>query len=150
MNIDYNFNGITAVPYGSGWYALTVVLRYTVLRKPLQLHYTAQQLDSELHDFHIATIENGKVLACLILTPLNNEIIKMRQVAVDENLQGKGLGKKIVAYSETFAKEKGYTKMELHARQTAVPFYLSMQYTIVGDEFTEVGIPHYKMVKFLA
>lgn len=39
--------------------------------------------------------------------------------------------------------------MVLHARDVAKGFYRSMQYRVVGDEFTEVGIPHYHMEKEL-
>jgi predicted GNAT family N-acyltransferase len=149
MNIPFNYAGIIEIPFGSVWYALAVALRYDVLRKPLGLHYTAEQLAAESTEHHIACIENGTVLGVLALHPKENGIIKMRQVAVAENLQGKGIGQQLVKFSETFAVERGFTTMDLHARKTAVPFYLKQQYEIVGDEFTEVNIPHYRMVKQL-
>jgi len=149
MNIPFNYVGITEIPFGSVWYALGVALRYDVLRKPLGLHYTAEQLTDEATEHHIACIENGQVLGVLALHPKENGIIKMRQVAVAENLQGKGIGQQLVKFSETFAVEHGFTTMDLHARKTAVPFYLKQQYTIEGDEFLEVNIPHYRMVKQL-
>jgi predicted GNAT family N-acyltransferase len=147
--IPFSFNGIAEIPFGSEWYTLTVALRYDILRKPLGLHFTAEQLSIEDKEFHIAYIEDGKVLGCLILTPKENGIIKMRQVAVAENQQGKGIGKKMVIYSEIFSKEKGFTTMDLNARKTAIPFYLSMSYKVIGDEFEEVTIPHFRMVKEL-
>jgi predicted GNAT family N-acyltransferase len=39
--------------------------------------------------------------------------------------------------------------MILHARATAVPFYLRLGYTVVGEPFEEVGIPHRGMEKAL-
>ncbi len=147
--VPFSFNGIAEISFGSEWYALTVALRYDILRKPLGLHFTAGQLSKEDKEFHIAYIEDGKVLGCLILTPKENGTIKMRQVAVAENQQGKGIGKKMVVYAEIFSKEKGFTTMDLNARKTAVPFYLSMNYKIAGDEFEEVTIPHFRMVKEL-
>ena len=147
--IPFSFNGIAEIPFGSEWYALTVALRYDILRKPIGLHFTAEQLSTEDKEFHIAYIEDGKVLGCLILTPKENGTIKMRQVAVAANQQGKGIGKKMVIYSEIFSKEKGFTTMDLNARKTAIPFYLSMSYKVIGDEFEEVTIPHFRMVKEL-
>jgi predicted GNAT family N-acyltransferase len=147
--VPYNFSGVTEIPFGSVWYALSIALRFDILRKPLGLHFTAEQLIIEDREFHIAYIEEGKVLGCLILVPKENGVIKMRQVAVAENQQGKGIGKKMVIFSETIAKEKGFTIMDLNARKTAVPFYLSLKYTIVGEEFEEVTIPHLRMVKEL-
>jgi len=76
-------------------------------------------------------------------------VFKMRQVAVLGNLQGKGIGKKLVQFVEIEAKKKGITHFELNARKSAVSFYLSMNYSIEGDEFEEVGIPHIKMKKVL-
>jgi predicted GNAT family N-acyltransferase len=39
--------------------------------------------------------------------------------------------------------------MTLHARDTAVPFYLNLGYACVGEPFTEVGIGHQEMEKAL-
>jgi len=39
--------------------------------------------------------------------------------------------------------------IELHARKTAVGFYLKMNYQIEPDIFTEVGLLHYRMYKSL-
>jgi len=73
----------------------------------------------------------------------------MRQVATATQWQGKGIGQELVHFSECFAKEKGYERMELHARIAAVPFYEKMQYQKEGGIFEEVSIPHQKMYKVL-
>ena len=137
------------VEFATPAYQETVALRYKILRKPIGLSFTEEQLSQEINDFHLAAYMDDKLVACLILTHVNSDEIKMRQVAVDENLQGKGIGKKLVQFAEAFSKDKGYEKMTLHARETAVPFYLSMQYKTKGQPFTEVGLPHMKMYKSL-
>jgi predicted GNAT family N-acyltransferase len=137
------------VTHGSDLYKQTVGLRYEILRKPLGLNFTEEQLAAEDSDFHFALYKNNKLAACLVMTPLESGDIKMRQVAVAENLQGQGMGKKLVKFTEDWSRENGYKKIVLHARQTAVPFYLSQDYEIVDPPFTEVGIPHRKMVKSL-
>ena len=43
--------------------------------------------------------------------------------------------------------EMGKKKMILHARDSALDFYVSLGYSIVGDQFEEVGIPHHLMEK---
>jgi predicted GNAT family N-acyltransferase len=73
----------------------------------------------------------------------------MRQVAVDAAIQGRGIGKRMVVYSESFSKELRFAEMILHARETAVPFYESLSYVKVGEGFTEVTIPHWSMEKTL-
>ena len=130
-------------------YEETVALRYEILRKPLGLNYTPQQLAAEDKDHHLAAYLEDRLAACLILTPDNNGVIKMRQVAVDGSLQGKGIGQQLVTYSEEWARAHKYKKMVLHARETAVPFYLKLGYKIEGQTFMEVGLPHKKMYKLI-
>ena len=128
----------------------SINLRYKVLRAPLGLTYNPEDLAKEYLDFHIALYFEGALAGILLLKPSDEQgIIKMRQVAVDTELQGNGLGKQMVAFSEQFCRDKGFNTIELHARETAVPFYLSMQYQLPGEPFTEVGIPHRKMFKNL-
>ena len=47
---------------------------------------------------------------------------------------------------EAFAKTSPATALYCHARLTAEPFYSSCGWRPVGEGFTEVGIPHVKMV----
>ncbi|MCB0647024.1 MAG: GNAT family N-acetyltransferase [Saprospiraceae bacterium] len=126
-----------------------MALRTEVLRKPLNMVFLEKDIAEEFDSHHIAAFFREQIVACLILKPVGQGIMKMRQVAVHADYQGKGMGKKLVAYSEMFALQHGVHKIELHARMTAVPFYLSMAYTVVGEEFLEVGLPHLKMEKRL-
>ncbi len=130
-------------------YDKALQLRTDVLRTPLGLKFTAEELKKDESDTHFGLFEDDKILACLTLTKCADNKMKMRQVAVHPDFQKKGLGKKLAAESEIFAREKGFKIMFCHARKTAVPFYESMGYTIVGDEFSEVNIPHYLMEKRL-
>lgn len=73
----------------------------------------------------------------------------MRQVAVQADLQGQGLGRILVEFSEATARAHGFARMVLNARDTAVNFYLRLGYEIEGEPFTEVTIPHRRMSKLL-
>lgn len=137
------------VPHGSDLYNKTVDLRFRILRKPLGLNFSEEQLAAEVSDFHFALLKHDDLAACLIMSPQENGDIKMRQVAVAENLQGQGLGRKLVQFTEAWCRESGFKRIVLHARQTAVQFYLSQDYQIVESPFLEVGIPHRKMIKNL-
>lgn len=131
-------------------YTKALALRYKILRKPLGLQFTEAELAKDLFDNHLGLFNsNGDIVACLILQGTANNRMKMRQVAVEDNLQGKGLGTMLNQAAEDFARKKNYEVMFCHARKTAVPFYKKQGYTIVGDEFTEVNIPHYLMEKTL-
>src|SRR5687767_13094511 len=135
------------VPHDSDHYWKAVDLRTRILRIPLGLSFTQEELLKEDDQIHFVCIENDKVIATLALKPISPDVIKMRQVAVDDTIQKIGIGKKLVLFSEEYARKHGYTLMECNARNIAVPFYLKLGYQIEGDEFTEVGIPHYRMVK---
>ena len=138
------------VSHGSEAYKATIDLRYKILREPLGLIYTQEQLDAEHADHHLAAYVENELVACLVLSPVDTHTIKMRQVAVSAACQGKGYGKELVKYSELWAKEHGYTVMALHARETAVPFYERLEYKNEGQPFIEVGLTHYKMWKVIS
>ena len=75
--------------------------------------------------------------------------LRLRQMAVQNNLQGKGIGASMMNFAELVSRDKGYKKLIMHARETAVGFYEKLGYKVVGDKFTEVTIPHYVMEKKL-
>jgi predicted GNAT family N-acyltransferase len=120
-----------------------------VLRWPLGLDFTDEQIQAEDSEVHIAALEADKVVGCLVLTPMDEGVIKMRQVAVEPELQGQGIGAQVVELSEQVARARGFNEMVLHARDTAVPFYLRLGYEVFGEPFEEVTIPHRKMRKYL-
>jgi N-acetylglutamate synthase-like GNAT family acetyltransferase len=127
----------------------SVLLRDEILRKPLGLEFSKDELEEESNQFHLAAVSDNIILGILLLQVIDSQRIKMRQVAVQKKLQGKGIGKALVLFSEKFAMNKGYTKMGLHARMEAVPFYEKLGYETFGEQFIEVNIPHYFMSKEL-
>lgn len=138
---------IKTFEYASAEYQQALVLRDKVLRQPLGLKFAAAELMKDEHDIHMGLFNGNTILACLILTLQPEGKIKMRQVAVDDTMQGKGLGSMLSKQVEKYAAEHGYTLIYCHARKVAVPFYQKLGYSIVGNEFTEVKIPHYLMEK---
>ena len=141
-------NACLPTPCSPLWQS-AVSLRGSVLRKPLGLDFSEQEILEERNQCLLVLEEQGFCRACLMLVEVSATEIKMRQVAVDPSFQNQGLGKKLVAWSEQYAFEKGYRHMVLHARDSAVDFYLKLGYTLVGPGFIEVGIPHHRMEKSL-
>lgn len=139
---------ITEISFGTPEYDEEVGLRDRILRQPLGLQFHIKDLEKEYNDIHLVCFaESGKMAGCLILSPVDQHVIKMRQVAVDLEWQKKGVGTMLVAASEKFASQHGYDKIVLHARDLAVPFYLRLGYEVYGEPFTEVGIEHRAMRK---
>lgn len=125
-------------------------LRNDVLRKPLHLTYKEEDISTEWDSYHLAAFQDdGQIVGILVLKPVTPDIVKMRQVAVSEEQQKAGIGKALVMFSESFAINKGFKRIELHARLNAVPFYEQLNYGKSGKLFKEVGIDHYFMSKDL-
>ena len=140
----------TEIEFNSDKYRDSIELRYEVLRKPLSLEFDPEVLALEYKDHHICAFsEDKKLIGCLIMSPVNNGLVKMRQFAVATDYQKQGIGKSLVLFAEKWAAEKQYNRIEMHARLTAVPFYLKLGYTIEGEEFIEVTILHRFMYKIL-
>jgi len=138
------------VEFGTPAYDETVQLRDDILRKPLKMQFEIADMEQEYKEIHLACYADGMYLrGCLVLRPVNKTAIKMRQVAVAADCQKTGVGTLLVQDSEKVSKNLGFKKMELNARDTAIPFYKRLGYKTVGKEFTEIGIPHFKMEKKL-
>ncbi len=140
---------IKEIEYGTNDYDAMVQLRYDVLRKPLNLHFTQEQLKQDVNNIHLGYFIHSKLVACVMLLPEQDGKMRMKQVAVQMDLQNSGIGKKIIQASEEYSKLHGYTYMYCHARDVAIPFYLKSGYSIKGEEFYEVGILHRYMEKKL-
>ena len=137
------------IEHGSAEYQKMVGLRDNVLRKPLGLIFTPDELEGEKENILIGAFEDDDILGCCMLVEENNRVIRLRQMAVLNNLQGKGVGRAIMNFAENIARDRGYKVLSMHARKNATGFYEKMGYKVCGDEFTEVTIPHYLMEKNL-
>lgn len=128
-------------------YADVFALREEILRRPLGLSLHDEDLSNEVNEYILVAEDNNVIVACLILTPRNEQMVQLRQMAVVESMQGKNIGSHLVGYAEQFARDKGYTHIMLHARMVAKGFYEKLGYIQQGGIFTEVSIPHVEMVK---
>ena len=126
-----------------------VHLRNEILRKPLGLALDAAELEQEKEDILMGAFEDDRLLGCCLLTRMDAATIRLRQMAVPNNMQGKGIGRALMIFAENIARDQGYRKLCMHARESALGFYQKLGYTISGDMFTEVTIPHYIMEKSL-
>jgi predicted GNAT family N-acyltransferase len=126
-------------------------LRNEVLRQPLGLQLDDQEFTREAEDILIGYFEEDTLLGCCILTNPPGEplAIKLRQMAVRENSRGQGVGRQLLHFAENMTRHLGHSVLMMHARQAAVGFYEKSGYSIVGDPFEEVTIPHYRMEKNL-
>ena len=137
------------VDFGSPSFDEILQLRNIVLRQPLGMIFTPEQIASEYNNFHFGCYQNQRLVGTLLMKNLGRGTLKMRQVAVNPNDQSKGIGSFIVDQVEKWALHHQFSRIELAARQKAVKFYLRLHYKVIGQPFTEVGIPHRTMTKDL-
>jgi predicted GNAT family N-acyltransferase len=138
------------IEFGSKEYKDELELRNKILRLPLGLDIYDEDLKGEKDDSHIGAFLKGKLFGVLILTYIDKDIVRMRQVAVHETLRSRGIGRRLVEYSEDLARSKGHAVMMLHARMTVTDFYKKLGYEVTSESFTEVMIPHVEMKKKLS
>lgn len=133
--------------YTSEIYQKELRLRDKILRKPLGLSLLDEDLSQDKIDIHIGTFTDKILVGVILLSPINDSTLKMRQVAVDENYQGQGIGTAMVRFCEQYAKNNSFKVITMHARENAINFYEKLGYETIGEKFLEVSIPHVKMLK---
>jgi len=134
---------------GTAEYQAALRLREAVLRRPLGLPFSEEDLADESRCLHLGGFDEGRLVAILLLKPMPQQTMKMRQVAVHPDLQGRGIGAALVAFAEASATARGYKTMIAHARATAVEFYRGIGYSTSGEPFIETTIPHLLVSKEL-
>ncbi len=140
-----NFKEIT---YKSQDWSNAVQIREKILREPLGLKFTNEELEEEKHHIQIAGFLNAELVATAVLVP-EGEQMKMQRVVVLENLRNKNIGSEMLIFCEKIASDRNFKLMYCHARDTAINFYSKNHYYKEGDYFDEDGIPHLKMRKTL-
>ena len=84
--------------------------------------------------------EDGKLIACgtlLYETKLIHNISKVghiEDVCIKKEYRGKRLGKQLIAYMATLAKEKGCYKVTLYCEDNNVDFYRKCDFKCVGNQ----------------
>ena len=139
--------GLKQIDHGTKEYKQMIALRYSILREPLGLNFTNEELEKEKDNILIAAFEEDDMLGCCMLTKVDSQTLQLRQMAVKNNLQGKGIGASIMSFAETISRDRGYRSIIMHARDTAIGFYEKFGYKVKGDSFTEINLPHHVMEK---
>jgi GNAT superfamily N-acetyltransferase len=99
--------------YGSNEYRQMVKLRDDVLRKPLGLGFTNNELEDEKDNMLIGAFDDDRLLGCCMLVEEKAETVRLRQMAVLNDLQGKGIGRALMTFAENLARDRGYKKISM-------------------------------------
>ena len=135
---------------GSASHREMVALRHRVLRAPLGLAFTEEQLAAEKDQVHLALRHDDIVVGAVLLVPPDaGGTARLRQMAIEPSFERRGFGKRLLRHGEDLLLQRQATKITLAAREHAVRFYERFGYVAQGGFFIEVTIPHRLMVKRL-
>ena len=131
-------------------------LRYEVLRKPLGMPEGSEENAAEARCEHCVAVSDGIVVGCVLwlADPANPADIESRkgkllQMAVAVDRRNSDIGRRLVRELERHVAAHGVQVVRMHARESALGFYLKLGYVVTGDTFTEVGLPHRLMQRSL-
>jgi predicted GNAT family N-acyltransferase len=128
-------------------YAQELALRQAALREPLGLVLSAEDVRDDGERLHLLALDaSGRAMGCVLVT-LEGASARIRQMAVAEELRGRGLGRELMVRAEAIALEHGCVKVYLHARWEVHGFYEKLGYRVVSPLFLELEIPHVEMEK---
>jgi len=135
------------IKFNSSEYHESLRIRDLYLRKPLGLKLSDQDLENEEKQYHFGVIENSSLIASVVIKPITEFKVKLRQMIVLPEFQGRGVGRFLIDEVEKSLCNQGIEEIEMAARFSKKGFYQKLGYRSIGDIFFEVGIEHIKMNK---
>ena len=100
--------------------------------------------DDEVDQIKLGAFLEDGIVGTLCLVPKADGTAMIQQFAVTAKLQGMGIGKKLLDYAHATAKELGYKRIILNARQKVEGFYAKAGYIATGKKF---GSPTFVLVQ---
>ena len=134
---------------GSDLYRQALRLREAILREPLSLTITEEELADDATRQHFCAISYGVVIGTVSLKPLDETTLQLKQMAVAEDRRREQVGALLLAHAEEWGVSGGFLIMVLNARMGAEAFYARFGYLPEGDPFDENTVPHVRMTKQL-
>ncbi|KNC46011.1 GNAT family Acetyltransferase [Thecamonas trahens ATCC 50062] len=160
---------LTTIVPGSKLYPGEEHLRFKVLLEPVGIASWSQFDDESVHIVALREVsaaddvaESDATIGRVVLSEERVAHVlgvvmyhvgeqRLMQMCVASSLQRKGLGRELVSALEAYLTHyagRG-TYITLHARQVAAGFYEKLGYSVHGEPFEEVGVPHFHMHKTL-
>ncbi len=140
----------TEIRWRSVLYEQEIELRLELLRVPLGLTFSAEELQAESAELHFGMLDQSRLIACAVIVPRSDALAKLRQMAVATEYQRQGVGASLVRNIESALHDRRFKAIELHAREHAAGFYENLGYRKHGPQFIEVSLPHWKMTKSIS
>lgn len=130
-------------------------LLYEELFVPLNLPDTTQEdLKIEGEEYYFVATKDEEVVGVMVVIT-EGDHFELHHAATRSSLRGEGIGQELWKMVYEFANERGFTRMELESRNTAVSFWESVGFVESTEEwierknFIEHGIRHKTMHRAL-
>ena len=124
-------------------------LRQRILRPHQPIEEMVYPLDRLTDSYHAGAFLDGKLKGIVSLYPESQDGTthkgdwRLRGMAVDRELQGRGIGKDLVRIALDHARSQFGKNVWCNARTSAMGFYLGLGFESLGEEFDIPGIgPH--------
>ena len=129
-----------------------VDLRYAVLRAGYPRESATFAVDDDETTLHAGAFAGDRNVGCATMMREPREgrpAYRLRGMAVDPAFHRRGIGRLLLQLLESRVLESGYTTLLwCNARTPAVPFYKSMGWKVVSEEFDiPTAGPHFVMIK---
>ncbi len=134
----------------------TYDLRARVLRDGAPEIDVRFSCDDEPAAIHLALGDRRRPVAVASLVPAPTDLRpgrvawRLRGMAVEPALQGRGLGSLLLDAVVERSRAAGAEVLWAHGRDSALGFYRRRGWSVEGDGYLEVGIPHHTVVLDLA
>lgn len=122
-------------------------LRWRILRKPWNQPKGSEINDRDTDAYHIMAEVGDEVIGVGCIHKIEDNIGRIRFMGVDDNYQKRGVGKKMMAILEDYAREQKWQKVRLWAREIAWDFYLNLGYKIIADGELLFGVIKHKIME---
>ena len=139
----------TQIDVPSPHYDSELILRNRLLRAPLGLTLSTTDTEGEEHQIHIGAFDEEQLIGCVVVASVDDDAtcFRIRQMAVQDNYQGKGIGRGLIQQAEKIIQQQNGLHIVLNARSSAVGFYQALNYCQSSETFISNTISHIIMEK---
>lgn len=124
----------------------TLPLRHKILWPGYPVEHS--MLDGDETAMHFGGFLEEKLI-CVASLFCDGEAVRLRKFATDAKFQGLGFGSLMLQHLLKVALDLGVEVFWFDARETAVPFYKGLGFSIDGNRFFKGDIPYFRMSQSL-
>ena len=130
-------------------YEAEKLLRWEVLAKPLGRPPETAEFPEERESLHLIALEGKRIVGCICFHPETNTQGRIFEIAVSDEYQGRGFGRKLIHAMEKMLQQKGILNVYLFARAETEDFYFRLGYHPEGEVIEKMGMKQRIMKKTL-